>query len=150
MCFFFFPQVIALACLTVAPSLNLLLLALVPLNLVTSVSRVSGTTLTVAAASAATDPDQKRKGQQQATPGKAKSAAAVGGVIGLGQSVMALARMSAPLVGGVAHDVAGVDAPAYISVITGAVAVAVMVACGRGLGPQTRDGLSGRTDKKDD
>ncbi|RUS79911.1 hypothetical protein EGW08_012325, partial [Elysia chlorotica] len=45
-------QVASLACLTVAPSLSVLLLALVPLNLVTSVSRVGITILTVESASA--------------------------------------------------------------------------------------------------
>ncbi|GFS04370.1 major facilitator superfamily domain-containing protein 9 [Elysia marginata] len=139
-------QVAALACLTVAPSLSLLLLALVPLNLVTSVSRVSATSLTVGVAcgsSATGETDLETKDRRN-------SPASVGGVIGLGQSVMALARMSAPLVAGVAQEVAGVDAPAYISVLSALLAVAVMAVSGRGLRSSAKSGRIFLQEKKED
>ncbi|GFO11522.1 major facilitator superfamily domain-containing protein 9 [Plakobranchus ocellatus] len=116
-------QAIALMCLAIAPSLTVILLALVPLNLVTSLSRVSATTLTVEAAASGNK-------TSQAPGGKGKSAS-VGAVIGLGQSVMALARMSAPLVAGVAQEIAGLDSPSYIGAGSAAIAVTIMLCAGR-------------------
>lgn len=70
----------------------------------TSVSRVAGATLTVSRA------------------GTSKT----GSVMGLGQSVMSVARMIAPFIAGVAQELT-VDGAGYISVIAAVAAVMIML-----------------------
>ncbi|XP_005102128.1 major facilitator superfamily domain-containing protein 9 [Aplysia californica] len=97
-------QAVALLCLSLTPSITLLICFLTPLGLVTSVSRVSGTTLTI-----------QRSGNT-----------ALGSVMGLSQSVMAIARMIAPFLAGLAQEIS-VDGASYISVVAAALSVAIMV-----------------------
>ncbi|KAK4288299.1 hypothetical protein Pmani_038665 [Petrolisthes manimaculis] len=73
---------LALVGLTVAPSLPLLLLFLVPLCLSNAITRVSGTAITISLC----QPEQ------------------IGSVTGLGQSVTSVARMVTPLVAGVSQE----------------------------------------------
>ncbi|KAK3890818.1 hypothetical protein Pcinc_005263 [Petrolisthes cinctipes] len=74
---------LALVGLTVAPSLPLLLLFLVPLCLSNAITRVSGTAITISLC----QPEQ------------------IGSVTGLGQSVTSVARMVTPLVAGVSQEI---------------------------------------------
>jgi predicted MFS family arabinose efflux permease len=97
-------QVITLLCLTLSTSLHFIVLFLAPLSVVTSVSRVAGASLTIS-----------RSGNSK-----------IGSVMGLSQSVTAVARMSAPFFAGVAQEFS-IDGAAFIGVIAAAASVLVLL-----------------------
>ncbi|CAG5121068.1 unnamed protein product [Candidula unifasciata] len=97
-------QVVSLLCLTLSTSIYLIFVFLTPLSIVTSVSRVAGATLTIS-----------RSGD-----------ANIGSIMGLSQSVMAVARMSAPFFAGIAQEYS-IDGAAFISVISAAISVIIML-----------------------
>lgn len=97
-------QAVTLTCLTFAPSMTFIFIALAPLSLVTTVQRVVATDLTI-----------HRGGKQ----GR-------GGLMGLSQSIMSLARMLSPFLAGVAQEV-HVDGPAVVAVVTTVCALALML-----------------------
>ncbi|BFZ09264.1 hypothetical protein BsWGS_12303 [Bradybaena similaris] len=97
-------QVVTLLCLTLSTSIYLTVIFLTPLSIVTSISRVAGATLTISRAG-----DTK-----------------IGSMMGLSQSVMAVARMSAPFFAGVAQEFS-LDGAAFISVIAAAISVIIML-----------------------
>ncbi|XP_041354221.1 major facilitator superfamily domain-containing protein 9-like [Gigantopelta aegis] len=97
-------QALTLASLILVPSVWTLFLCLTPLSFITSVSRVSGTSLTI-----------QRGGHEN-----------VGELIGLSQSLMAFARMLSPFVGGVALEFS-INGPTVVAVISSTIAVLIMV-----------------------
>jgi predicted MFS family arabinose efflux permease len=98
-------QAVTLTCLTLAPSLTLVVVALTLLSLVTTLQRVVATDLTI------------RRGGKQGR----------GGIMGLNQSIMSLARMLSPLLAGVAQEV-HVDGPSVVAVVTTLTALGLMIA----------------------
>ncbi|CAL1544949.1 unnamed protein product [Lymnaea stagnalis] len=97
-------QVLTLMCLTMSTSVIQLVVFLTPLSLVTCVSRVSSTTLTISRC----------------------GSSSVGSVMGLSQSVMAVARMLAPFLAGVAQEFS-VDGAEYISILAATASVVLML-----------------------
>ncbi|KAK7107790.1 major facilitator superfamily domain-containing protein 9-like [Littorina saxatilis] len=96
-------QACTLFCLTVAPSMTCVLIATAPLSFVTATQRVVATDLTL-----------KRGGKQSR-----------GGLMGLSQSVMSLARMLSPFLAGLAQEV-HVDGPSTLAIFTTLVAVVLI------------------------
>ena len=75
-------QFFALLGLTYSPSLELLVLSLIPLSLANAVARVTSTNLTI----------DRGYGQE------------IGALLGLGASTLSIARMLAPVLGGIAQE----------------------------------------------
>ena len=96
-------QFFAIFGLTVAPSLNILILCLAPLSLANAIARVAMTNVTI------------QRGSSEQT----------GALLGLGASVLSVARMMAPLVAGVAQEY-HVSGPALVGAVFAAVGAAVM------------------------
>ena len=96
-------QAVTLFSLTIAPSLGFLYLALAPLSFVTSTQRVVATDLTI------------RRGGKHSR----------GGLMGLSQSVMSLARMLSPFLAGLAQEV-HVDGASVFAIFTTLCAVVLI------------------------
>lgn len=94
---------LALLGLTVAPSLSLLLLCLIPLCISTAVIRVSGSAVTISRC----EPSQ------------------IGSVTGFGQSISSVARMVTPMVAGVTQEIS-VYGPGVMGTISAGVGAALV------------------------
>ena len=96
-------QTITMICMSFTPSIEILILLLTPLGLVGQVSRVAGQTLTI-----------QRSGKK-----------GIGSVMGLSQSTMAIARIVAPFLTGLAQEV-NVDGASYLGFIAAFFSVTLM------------------------
>ena len=97
-------QTISLVSLILVPSVWSLFLCLTPLSFITSIARVSGTSLTI-----------QRGGHEN-----------IGALIGFSQSLMAFARMLSPFFGGVALEFLA-DGPTIVAVMSCSIAVLIML-----------------------
>ncbi len=98
-------QVFTIAALTFAPSLWILVICLTPLSMANAVARVCVTNLTI----------QRGHGQE------------TGVLLGLGASVLSIARMMTPALGGFAQEI-HVSGPGILGTIVAAVGVGLMIA----------------------
>ena len=101
-------QTIAIGGMSCAPSLWLLILYMTPLSLATAVARVASTNLTIA------------RGET------AVGGTGAGALLGLGASVLSVARMCSPALGGVAQEL-HISGPAVLGATFAALGVGVML-----------------------
>jgi len=97
-------QTVTLACITCAPNLLVLVICTTPLSVVNAVARVTATNLTLARGS------EKEKGV----------------LMGLGASMLSLARMCSPAIGGLAQEVS-IYGPGAVGTLVGLAGVAVLL-----------------------